>query len=99
MELYKNERPKYVEGKGPIVCDIIQKAHIWSQVGNTYFPRSVQKQHNKRYICVFEYCDHRNALIRYYQTVERKGGRYAIFIINELELTSESGAFAVDPLG
>lgn len=31
FELYQNERPKYVEGKGPIVWDIIQKAHIWSQ--------------------------------------------------------------------
>jgi GrpB-like predicted nucleotidyltransferase (UPF0157 family) len=31
MELFKNERPKYVEGKGPIVWEIIQKAHIWSQ--------------------------------------------------------------------
>lgn len=31
MELYRNERPKYVEGKGPIVWDIIQKAHTWSQ--------------------------------------------------------------------
>ncbi|MBW7453078.1 GrpB family protein [Paenibacillus sepulcri] len=31
MELFKNERPKYVEGKGQIVWDIIQKAHIWSQ--------------------------------------------------------------------
>lgn len=31
MELYKNERPKYVEGKGPIVWDILQKAHTWSQ--------------------------------------------------------------------
>jgi GrpB-like predicted nucleotidyltransferase (UPF0157 family) len=31
MELFNNERPKYVEGKGPIVWDIIQKAYIWSQ--------------------------------------------------------------------
>ncbi|RXT03938.1 GrpB family protein [Ammoniphilus sp. CFH 90114] len=31
MALYKNERPKYVEGKGPIVWDIIQKAYSWSQ--------------------------------------------------------------------
>ena len=31
MNLYKNERPKYVEGKGPIVWEIIRKAHIWSQ--------------------------------------------------------------------
>lgn len=31
MELYKQERQKYVEGKGPIVWEIIQKAHIWSQ--------------------------------------------------------------------
>ena len=31
MALFKDERPKYVEGKGPIVWDILQKAHIWSQ--------------------------------------------------------------------
>jgi len=31
MSLYKNDRPKYVDGKGPIVWDIIRKAHIWSQ--------------------------------------------------------------------
>jgi len=31
MALYKHERPKYVEGKGPIVWDILQKAHLWSQ--------------------------------------------------------------------
>ncbi|WP_336773205.1 GrpB family protein [Paenibacillus sp. MMO-58] len=31
MELYKHERIKYVEGKGPIVWDILQKAHLWSQ--------------------------------------------------------------------
>ncbi|QWU16042.1 GrpB domain, predicted nucleotidyltransferase, UPF0157 family [Paenibacillus sophorae] len=31
MNLFKNDRPKYVEGKGPIVWDILQKAHIWSQ--------------------------------------------------------------------
>lgn len=31
MKLYRAERPKYVEGKGPIVWDILQKAHIWSQ--------------------------------------------------------------------
>ncbi|SFK14612.1 GrpB family protein [Brevibacillus centrosporus] len=31
MELYRGERPKYVEGKGPIVWDILQKAHNWSQ--------------------------------------------------------------------
>ncbi|MED4585264.1 GrpB family protein [Brevibacillus choshinensis] len=31
MELYRNERPKYVEGKGPIVWSIIKKAHAWSQ--------------------------------------------------------------------
>jgi GrpB-like predicted nucleotidyltransferase (UPF0157 family) len=31
MKLYKNERPKYVEEKGPIVWEILQKAHIWSQ--------------------------------------------------------------------
>ncbi|MDT3425433.1 GrpB-like predicted nucleotidyltransferase (UPF0157 family) [Paenibacillus forsythiae] len=31
MNLYKHDRPKYVEGKGPIVWDILQKAHIWSQ--------------------------------------------------------------------
>ncbi|MFC4777332.1 GrpB family protein [Paenibacillus sp. GCM10023252] len=31
MALYKNDRPKYVDGKGPIVWDIIEKAHQWSQ--------------------------------------------------------------------
>lgn len=31
MSMYKNERPKYVEGKGPMVWDILQKAHRWSQ--------------------------------------------------------------------
>lgn len=31
MALYKNERPKYVEEKGPIVWEIIRKAHTWSQ--------------------------------------------------------------------
>lgn len=31
MNLYKNERPKYVEGKGPIVWDILRNAHVWSQ--------------------------------------------------------------------
>ncbi|MEK4251731.1 GrpB family protein [Paenibacillus sp. FSL W7-1287] len=31
MSLYKHDRPKYVEGKGPIVWDIIKLAHIWSQ--------------------------------------------------------------------
>jgi GrpB-like predicted nucleotidyltransferase (UPF0157 family) len=31
MGLYKNDRPKYVEGKGPIVWDILKKAHLWSQ--------------------------------------------------------------------
>lgn len=31
MSMYKNERPKYVEGKGPMVWNILQKAHRWSQ--------------------------------------------------------------------
>jgi GrpB-like predicted nucleotidyltransferase (UPF0157 family) len=31
MDLFRDERPKYVEGKGQIVWDILQKAHIWSQ--------------------------------------------------------------------
>ncbi|MDQ0193264.1 GrpB family protein [Paenibacillus wynnii] len=31
MKLFKNERTRYVEGKGPIVWEIIQKAHFWSQ--------------------------------------------------------------------
>lgn len=31
MKLYRNERSKYVEGKGPVVWDIMQKAHTWSQ--------------------------------------------------------------------
>lgn len=31
MKIFKNDRPKYVEGKGPIVWKILQKAHTWSQ--------------------------------------------------------------------
>lgn len=31
MELYSNERVKYVEGKGPVVWKILHRAHIWSQ--------------------------------------------------------------------
>jgi len=31
MHLYKDDRSKYVEGKGPIVWDILQRAHAWSQ--------------------------------------------------------------------
>ncbi|MCM3628555.1 GrpB family protein [Paenibacillus glycanilyticus] len=31
MKLYKHDRIRYVEGKGPIVWDIIHKAHLWSQ--------------------------------------------------------------------
>lgn len=31
MKLFKNNRPKYVEGKGPIVWEILQRAHAWSQ--------------------------------------------------------------------
>jgi GrpB-like predicted nucleotidyltransferase (UPF0157 family) len=31
MALYKDQRPKYVEGKGPMVWNILEKAHIWSQ--------------------------------------------------------------------
>ncbi|MFB5677821.1 GrpB family protein [Paenibacillus terreus] len=31
MKLYKNERPKYVKGKGPIVWDILHRAYLWSQ--------------------------------------------------------------------
>lgn len=31
MRLYKEQRSKYVEGKGPIVWEILQKAHLWSQ--------------------------------------------------------------------
>lgn len=31
MKLYSNEHSKYVEGKGPVVWGIIQKAHMWSQ--------------------------------------------------------------------
>lgn len=31
MKAFKHERIKYVEGKGPIVWDIIQKAYVWSQ--------------------------------------------------------------------
>ncbi|WP_339166837.1 GrpB family protein [Paenibacillus sp. FSL R5-0341] len=31
MSLYKDQRPKYVEGKGPMVWSILQRAHRWSQ--------------------------------------------------------------------
>ncbi|WHX50967.1 GrpB family protein [Paenibacillus woosongensis] len=31
MELYKQERAKYVEGKGPMIWSILHKAHAWSQ--------------------------------------------------------------------
>lgn len=31
MSLYKDQRTKYVEGKGPMVWNILEKAHIWSQ--------------------------------------------------------------------
>ncbi|MCM3206253.1 GrpB family protein [Paenibacillus illinoisensis] len=31
MRLYKEQRLKYVKGKGPIVWEILQKAHLWSQ--------------------------------------------------------------------
>jgi GrpB-like predicted nucleotidyltransferase (UPF0157 family) len=31
MEQYKNDRDKYVEGKSPIIYEIIQKASGWSQ--------------------------------------------------------------------
>ncbi|WP_405153641.1 GrpB family protein [Paenibacillus sp. FSL K6-0108] len=31
MALYKDQRSKYVEGKGPMVWSILEKAHIWSQ--------------------------------------------------------------------
>jgi len=31
MELYRLERSKDVEGKGPIVWEILQKANSWSQ--------------------------------------------------------------------
>lgn len=30
MKLHSKERSKYVEGKGPIVWEIMQKAHAWS---------------------------------------------------------------------
>ncbi len=31
MNLYQLDRIKYVEGKGPIVWDILSQAHLWSQ--------------------------------------------------------------------
>jgi len=31
MSLHKEQRSKYVEGKGPVVWEILQKAHLWSQ--------------------------------------------------------------------
>lgn len=30
MKFHSKERNKYVEGKGPIVWEIMQKAHAWS---------------------------------------------------------------------
>ncbi|PZD97016.1 GrpB family protein [Paenibacillus sambharensis] len=32
FDLYKDDRSRYVEGKGPIVWDILMKAHSWSQM-------------------------------------------------------------------
>ncbi|MGF9698505.1 MULTISPECIES: GrpB family protein [Paenibacillus] len=31
MSVYRDQRSKYVEGKGPVVWEILQKAHLWSQ--------------------------------------------------------------------
>ena len=31
MSLFTNDRTKYVEGKGPVVWEILQRAHVWSQ--------------------------------------------------------------------
>lgn len=31
MSLFSNDRSKYVEGKGPVVWEILQRAHSWSQ--------------------------------------------------------------------
>lgn len=31
MHVYRQGRSKYVEGKGPIVWNILEKAHLWSQ--------------------------------------------------------------------
>jgi GrpB-like predicted nucleotidyltransferase (UPF0157 family) len=31
IELYKDDRSKYVEGKTPVIWDILQNAHSWSQ--------------------------------------------------------------------
>ncbi|MBD2868261.1 GrpB family protein [Paenibacillus arenilitoris] len=31
FELYRHDRPKYVEGKGPVVWEILRRAHGWSQ--------------------------------------------------------------------
>lgn len=31
MQLFTNYRTKYVEGKGPVVWEILQRAHSWSQ--------------------------------------------------------------------
>lgn len=32
MHLFTNDRTKYVEGKGPVVWEILQRAHSWSHV-------------------------------------------------------------------
>lgn len=34
MKLYDHDRPAYVEGKGPIVWSILQRAHKWAQEVN-----------------------------------------------------------------
>ncbi|SCW51070.1 hypothetical protein SAMN04487970_101178 [Paenibacillus tianmuensis] len=31
MELYRNERESYVDGKTPVIWSILQQAHSWSQ--------------------------------------------------------------------
>ncbi|WP_281886622.1 GrpB family protein [Paenibacillus sp. YYML68] len=31
MKLYADQRPRYVEGKAPIVWEILHRAHVWAQ--------------------------------------------------------------------
>ncbi|WP_232697799.1 GrpB family protein [Brevibacillus daliensis] len=37
MDLYKNERPKYVEGKGPIVWDILNSVRLTNSYGSSLY--------------------------------------------------------------
>lgn len=40
MQRFQHEREKYVEGKGPVVWEILQRAHDWSQATGWTPPKS-----------------------------------------------------------